>query len=249
MIPDWQLPPGVTRALWEQLHDPDAARAYDARLRDTPLLERDIAFVLEHCQPPGRLIDLGCGTGRLCLELAGRGYSPVGVDLSPEMLRVAAEKASTLGIHLPLVQANLVQLDAFADASFDHAACLFSTLGLIAGADHRLTFLRHVHRLLRPGGKLVLHLHNRWFLLGTRHGRRLLARNLFRGDFLMPPHAGAGPIPMHLFRRTEIRRLLRAAGFRLLDVLPVGAGANARLHLPWLLPGLRAYGFLVAARK
>ncbi len=53
MSADWQLPPGVTRPLWDYLHDPDIARQYDARLAGTPLLTLDIAFVLDHCRPPG----------------------------------------------------------------------------------------------------------------------------------------------------------------------------------------------------
>ena len=52
----------------------------------TPLLTIDQQFVLEHCRPPGKVIDLGCGTGRLAITLAQHGYRPVGVDLSLEML-------------------------------------------------------------------------------------------------------------------------------------------------------------------
>ena len=47
--------------------------------------------VEQHCQPPGRLLDLGCGTGRLLIHAARRGYAPVGVDLSAEMLAVALD--------------------------------------------------------------------------------------------------------------------------------------------------------------
>jgi SAM-dependent methyltransferase len=71
--PDWQLPPGVSRGLWDYLHDPNLARNYDASLAGTPLLENDLRFVAWHCPRPGRLIDLGCGTGRLLIPLADRG--------------------------------------------------------------------------------------------------------------------------------------------------------------------------------
>ena len=72
MPADWQLPPGVSRALWDYFHDADVARNYDATLGDTPLLTIDQQFVLDHCLPCGRLIDLGCGTGRLAITLAQR---------------------------------------------------------------------------------------------------------------------------------------------------------------------------------
>src|SRR3954451_20284028 len=130
---DWQLPPGVNRGLWDYLHDPAIARDYDARLAGTPLLEADRRFVERHCPRPGRLLDLGCGTGRLLLPFARRGYWVLGVDLSGEMLKVAAEKARAAGVAVNLLRANLVELDALVHDRFDYAACLFSTLGMIAG--------------------------------------------------------------------------------------------------------------------
>jgi SAM-dependent methyltransferase len=253
----WQLPPGVTRPLWEYLHDPDLARRYDEQLAGTPLLVVDLAFVREHCQPPGRIIDLGCGTGRLSLDLAQRGYRPVAVDLSPEMLKVLGAKAQALGLAVPRVCTNLVDLGGLADESFDHAACLFSTLGMIVGAKARRRALGHVYRLLRPGGTFILHVHNRWFHVWTRHGRRLLLRDLLlsvlrrqaAGDYDMPAQQGLGSLTMHLFTRREVVCLLLGAGFVVDQVRPLSLHADARLACARWLSWLRSYGYLIAARK
>jgi SAM-dependent methyltransferase len=257
MPADWQLPPGVTRTLWEYLHDPDLARHYDERLAGTPLLALDRAFVLRHCQPPGRIIDLGCGTGRLALTLAEHGYRPVGVDLSVEMLKVLGEKARGRGLDIPRLCANLVELDAIGAATFDYAACLFSTLGMVVGAEARRRVVAHAFRILRPGGKLVLHVHNRWFNIWTRPGRRLLAKDLLcaavgrraAGDYEMPPHQGLGSLTMHLFTRREAMRLLNAAGFQIDAIEALSLAPDGRLRAPWWLTGLRSYGYLLAARK
>jgi len=248
MPADWQLPAGVSRAMWDYFQDPANARAYDQELKNTPLLKVDYEFVLQHCRPPGRFADLGAGTGRLAVALVERGYSPVAVDLSPEMLKVLREKASAI----PCVCANLVELGMFADQSFDHAACLFSTLGLIVGAEARQQFLAHVERILKPGGVFVVHVHNRWFNLWTAQGRRLLFADLFRGaggDYAMPAHQGIGALTMHLFTRREIVGCLRAAGFEILEVCPLSLNADGQLRAAWWLGRLRAYGYLVAARK
>src|SRR5438445_2428289 len=120
--PDWRLPAGVTRGLWDYLHDVDVARGYDASLAGSSLMRADLRFAERHFNRPGRLIDLGCGTGRLALAFARRGYWVLGVDLSEEMLKVAGKRAAESGVTLHRAKANLVELDALTDRSFDYAA-------------------------------------------------------------------------------------------------------------------------------
>jgi SAM-dependent methyltransferase len=254
---DWQLPPGVDRALWHYLHDPALANSCDAALAGTPLLALDLDFVRRHCDPPGRLIDLGSGTGRAAVPLARLGHRVLGVDLSPEMLRVAGARAAEAGVAIDRVRANLVELGGLDDAAFDYAICLFSTLGMVAGADHRLRVLRHARRLLRPGGKLVLHVHNRWFNFWDPQGRAWLVRDLVRalvrrtpgGDRVMPAHQGQLGLTLHVFTRREALRLVRAAGLEVVEVRPISLRADGRLPAAWWCGWLRAYGYLVAARR
>jgi SAM-dependent methyltransferase len=253
---DWQLPPGVDRALWHYLHDPDLAQSYDAALAGTPLLALDLEFVRRHCAPPGRLVDLGCGTGRALVPLAREGHWVLGIDLSPEMLRVAGARAAAAGVAVERVRANLVELGGLADAAFDYAICLFSTLGMVAGADNRLRVLRHAHRLIRPGGKLVLHVHNRWFNFWDPQGRAWLVRDGLRalwarteaGNKVMPAHQGQLGLTLHVFTRREVLRLVRAAGFEVLEVRRLSLRPDGRLPAPWWFGWLRTYGFFLAAR-
>jgi hypothetical protein len=58
-LPDWQLPPGVNRGLWDYAHNQPLARGYDAGLAGSSLFHLDIAFVRQHAGPPGRIVDLG----------------------------------------------------------------------------------------------------------------------------------------------------------------------------------------------
>jgi len=254
---DWQLPPGVSREVWDYLHNADLARRYDRSLAGTPLLETDQPFVREYCRTPGRVLDLGCGTGRVAIALAALGHRVTAVDLSEEMLRVAGAKATAAGVRLDRLRANIVTLDAIADGAFDAVLCLFATLGMVSGAANRLLVVEHAYRLLRPRGVFLLHVHNRWHHLGTRRGRSWLVRDLLgrargatdAGDWPMEHHDRQTGWPMHLFGGREMGRLLRAVGFRTEEVRPVGAGPDGRLSCPWLLGSLRAYGFLIAARR
>jgi SAM-dependent methyltransferase len=251
--PNWQLPHGVSHQLWEYLHDSEQAQTYDGRLGDAALFRADEAFVERHCPPPGRLIDLGCGTGRLLLRLGRKGHNLLGVDLSEEMLRIARAKVNAAGVRVDLLKANVVELGVLADATFDYAACLFSTLGMIVGAAARRQAVAHTYRLLRPGGVFVFHVHNRWFNIWERGGRQWLAGEFVRAlqgqaTFDRGAPDGSG-FTLHHFTRREAVGLLRAAGFDILEVRPVGLGADGRLRWDWCLSGLRAYGYLLAARR
>jgi ubiquinone/menaquinone biosynthesis C-methylase UbiE len=243
MIPDWQLPPGTDRGLWDYVSSERVAREYDAALAGTALLEADLRFADRHFPTPGRLIDLGCGTGRLALRFAARGYSCLGVDLSEPMLAVVREKAAAAGLAIDTLNANLVELEPVPTASFDYGACLFSTLGMIRGAENRSRFLGHVRRILKPGGVFVVHAHNARY----RFGRGLGKRGPEKGDRTMPQHRGGAELTLHHFTRRELVAALAAAGFRVREIEPVSAGPGGRLAAPWFWPRVRAYGYLVAA--
>jgi SAM-dependent methyltransferase len=251
------MPPGVNRGLWDYLHDPAVARSYDAGLAGASLPAVDLRFVGEHCPRPGRLIDLGCGTGRLLLALAPLGFEVLGVDLSQEMLAVARDKADTAGAQVRLLHANLAELDGLRDGCFDYAACLFSTLGMVTGAANRRRIVGHVFRLLRPGGRFVLHVHNRWFNVWNGPGRAWLLRDWWMrllgrgqgGDRVMPVHQGVAGLTLHLFTRGEAVRLLTESSFHISEVRPVSLGQDGRLAWPWWFGGLRAYGYLLAAER
>ena len=243
MLPDWQLPPGTDRGLWDYVSSERVAREYDAALAGTPLLEIDLRFADRHFPTPGRLVDLGCGTGRLLVHFARRGFSCVGVDLSDAMLDVVREKAERDGLAIERLKANLVELGALPNATFDYAACLFSTLGMVRGRDNRTRFLGHVRRILKPGGVFVVHAHNACYRFGLGLGRP----GGERGDRTMPQHRGGAELTLHHFTRRELVADLAGAGFRVRELVPVGTRSDGRLPAAWFLRGLRAHGFLVAA--
>lgn len=248
--PDWRLPDGVDRGLWDYMHGRELAAEYDAQMSAAPLAALDVAFAEEHFGPPGRLIDLGCGTGRLLDRFAARGFRCTGVDLSHEML---ARATPTHG----LVRDNLTDLASVRDGVFDYAACLFSTLGMVAGSHHRRRALRSVHRILRPGGVFVLHAHNRDRQLALRGGRLWWLRDRLRavagspraGGRTMPQHYAGAALTLHLFGRSELRRGLAAAGFLVKEIRPIRARLDRPPGVVRWLPSLRACGFMAAAVK
>ena len=100
---------------------------------------------------PLDVLDIGCGTGFLSLLFAERGHRVTGVDVAPAMLARAREKADALGLVIRFIEADVETLDLPA-ASQDLAV----ERHVIWTLPHPETALDTWHRLLRPGGRLIL---------------------------------------------------------------------------------------------
>jgi ubiquinone/menaquinone biosynthesis C-methylase UbiE len=98
----------------------------------------------------GRSLEVAIGTG-LNLDHYDDDVQLTGVDLSAEMLAVAGQRARRLGRSVQLVQGDAQRLP-FPDRSFDS---LVSTLSLCAIPD-QTTAVSEMHRVLKPGGRLLL---------------------------------------------------------------------------------------------
>jgi ubiquinone/menaquinone biosynthesis C-methylase UbiE len=110
-------------------------------------------FLAGSTELPRRALDLGCGTGSDAVYLATRGIETIGVDLSPEALERARERAERSGVRAEWVQADVLQLplpDGCVDLALDRG-CLHH----IAREDHR-RYAMEVARVLRPGGTLLV---------------------------------------------------------------------------------------------
>lgn len=100
--------------------------------------------------PGARVLELAHGTGELQADLHNRAMFAVGVDLSPNMGRVARRKLVRRGLPARLTRANAAWLP-FASQSFDAVASTFPTDFIL-----RPAVLREANRVLIPGGRLVI---------------------------------------------------------------------------------------------
>jgi SAM-dependent methyltransferase len=254
--PAWRLPEGVNASLWQYTHTPRLAEEEDAFFQGHALFAADARALDERFHDPGRLVDLGCGTGRHALRFARRGFRVVAVELSHPMLQVVGAKADNENLTVDRVEANLCRLGCFPDATFSYALSMFSTLGMIRGSSARRQALAETYRILRPGGRLALHAHNLWLNLRNPQGRAWLLGQGIKaflgrsgvGDRKMV-YRGIPEMEVHLYRWSELKRELRGAGFRIDEVLAIDAVRARSIPWPWLIPSIRAGGWIVFASR
>ncbi|WP_298821015.1 SAM-dependent methyltransferase [Chloroflexus sp.] len=110
--------------------------------------------------PPGRALDLGCGTGRACIWLARAGWQVDGVDFVPEAIAIASERVQTAGVadRVRLFVADATNL-AFLTGPYDLAIDVGCGHGFGEAELH--AYLSEVHRLLRSGGLFAFFVHLR----------------------------------------------------------------------------------------
>ena len=175
--------------------------------------------MIRHVQPDARhVLDLCCGSGFLLNELEQSYPGAVGLDLSFEMLQVAAE-------YVPgarLITANAEKMP-FRPGCFDTVVCKGS---LHHTRDH-VAFLRYSEQILRPGGRLIIS--------EPCNDNRLfhLARWVL---YKLSPHFEEGD---EGFRRTQMIRLYEEAGFEVKSIRRYGFLGYIFSAFPDLVPWTR----------
>lgn len=188
----------------------------------------------------GLLLDLACGTGSVSVRLAEKGYEVIGVDLSPEMLSEAQNKAYSAGQNILFLCQDMTALDLY--GTVDAAVCTLDGLCHLPNEESVSAALGKVSLFMNPGGVFLFDVNSVY-----KH-RAVLGNNTFVYDTddvycvwqntLLPdgvtvqmdldffePVSDAGDYVRQSERFTEraypretLEAMLRKAGFTVLDV-------------------------------
>lgn len=183
-----------------------------------------------HGVRPRVIVDLACGTGNTAIPWAGRGRTVVGVDVSEAMLRVARRKSR----RVRWIRQDLRRLAL--DVTADVATCHFDALNHILDAKDLQRVFVNAARLVRPGGLFLFDLNTRFCLelLGASEKLFRVGPDVFMAYNAFDRKTGVATfhqlwfvrrgrryerslvtVKTRSFEDARLRRMLRAAGFRL----------------------------------
>lgn len=169
---------------------------------ETPLgslsdrLEKELVFSLMDVKPGGSALDVGCGTGNYTIELAKRGLKATGIDSSEEMLAWAEEKARRKGLEITFQRGDAMNLP-FPESSFE----MVISNGLLCFLKEPEKALIEMHRVLKPGGRLVIGTLNRWSPWALfRRVKGMFKETIYNQARFISP--------------TELEGLIKKAGFK-----------------------------------
>ncbi|MGP4024117.1 class I SAM-dependent methyltransferase [Actinomadura sp. 3N407] len=174
-----------------------------------------------------RVLDLGCGYGRIGVPLARQGSVVTGLDAVPGLLEQARRAAREAGVHLELILSEMRNLDAV--ERFDAVVNLSTALGYVADENEDAEAIAAAYRALVPGGRLLIDTENReamlrtarrvWFDMG---GMTVWCRRSFDPmngrwsetvSWLRDGVQDSATYSLRLYSLTELRALLERAGF------------------------------------
>jgi len=170
------------------------------------------------------MLDFGCGNGAQSFSFAADFDRIVGVDLTLSSLQQLMSWRGEAPIYPVLYEGGPLPI---ADASVDRVTS-FEVLEHVR--DERQA-LAEMHRVLRPGGQLVISVPNRWWIFET-HGADLPMLPWNRVPFFswLPKSIHDRYARARIYRRREILALLQATGFTISDSVYVTAPMDV---LPW----------------
>jgi ubiquinone/menaquinone biosynthesis C-methylase UbiE len=160
---------------------------------------------------PGIILDIGCGTGEQALFLAKKGYRVLGMDISKEMIKIAADriKEAELEDNVSLITASAEALP-FRDKSFEGSISIFGVFSHVPGASHAF---QEMHRVLKNGSRAIITVVNRWNLtwwIKTFFSGRMnwLIYALKSKEYIVDG------LWTYYFSKSELKKMLQEIGFK-----------------------------------
>jgi len=213
--------------------------------------KREVEFLVKvlELKEPKRILDLACGFGRHTIKLAELRHEVVGVDIMEGFLEIARKKAEEQGVSVKFMKGDMRETNF--KEEFDIVLLLYTSFGYFSDEEN-FKVLQNVYKALKPNGLFCLDVPNRDFVVkhlppcsvlekgedlmidmpsfdvftGRMNVRRITIRNGRRREV---------SYSIRLYTFTELKELLKRAGFEVYKVFGHWDGRELSLNAPRMI--------------
>ena len=178
---------------------------------------KDFWSLARHTKSGDKVLDLGCGNGRLLDLLGEKGIDYIGVDNAENLIEIARKRYPGADFRV----ASAFKLP-FPEDYFDKVYSI-AVLHHIPSQELRSEFLKEVKRVLKPGGLLILTVWNLWQWRGWKSNLKYAALKILglsKLDFkdVFVPWAKTYQRYFHCFSQGELKKLAEKTGFKTKEI-------------------------------
>ncbi len=183
---------------------------------------KELDFIKEEVKEGDKILDLGCGNGRLYEFLKEKRIEYTGIDSSEKLLELARKK---YGVEAKFIRGDALSLP-FADESFDKIISI-AVLHHIPSKELRRKFLSEARRVLKKNGVLIISV---WNMRQKKYAPLLIKYALLKiiglspldfGDVYLGWNGEEKVRFLHAFKKSEFEKLLKESGFSVKKFLTV----------------------------
>jgi len=148
---------------WQKNFFPDFRPLFD--MISPRQTNAEARYIIEkmNLRPGRKFLDCPCGIGRIALPLAKKGIRVTGVDITTSYLEELQSKAKRRGLKIECIERDMRRIDF--NEKFDAAGNLGTSFGYFENQSDDLLTLKKAYRALKPGGKFLLHVTNRDWII------------------------------------------------------------------------------------
>lgn len=185
----------------------------------------ELVKLAEAVKDGDRILDAGCGNGRLLRAFNGKKIDYLGVDSSEKLIEGAKRNWKLEIGDWRFVNADILELDKLPEKDFDYVFCV-AVLHHLPGSELRVQAFKQLKAKLKPGGQLIITVWNLW---SRARFRKLIFKYLLLkivgknkmdfGDILFDWKNSAGQEVSrryyHAFTKKELTKTIQRAGLKI----------------------------------
>jgi len=199
-----------------QFWDKNASRYDDSERKSEAVNKEILAKTIKYLTADDMILDFGCATGNKANELSKKVKFIHGLDISPEMIKLANQKKEAINIPNISFSSGTIFNDDLIPGTFDTIVS-YAVIHLL---EDKEDVIGRIYNLLRPGGLFIA-------LIPCFKDKKAFSKGLEIKIYLLMKKLGIFPLHLNMFASKDVENLLRGHHFKIIETEKMFDGISA----------------------